>query len=157
MQNQDYTVEVAIDRKKPDNFGNQTYDVKFEEYEQMVYVASKTPLKKGDKKYGHIEQNEYGFRFKSEKKMDGPRPAQSYTPKAPKKSDDERSEDIRWGLCIKEANAYITKYEEGLSEEQWADAVNRYANALYKVSHGPDAGLSNNELNDMFDKDSLPL
>ena len=146
MQPRDLTIDQVINRQKKDNFGNMTFDVKFLEDDRMVYMAAKTEPKKGWTKYGYIEDGQYGPKFKSVKKEDAgdgsftgfaKKTYNSPTPQG-KKSDDERSQDIRWGLCIKEANLYVTKNREDLASDQWAIEVNEYANALYRLSEGPD-------------------
>lgn len=137
--NQDYTVKQFTDRNKPDNFGNSTYTVVFNEDPRPVYLASKAPLQIGHKKYGHIQDGQYGPKFKSEKRDgDGFTPNNSsYQPRTPKKSDDERSNDIRWGLTIKEANAYIIANRPNLDAEKWSKEVIEYASALYAISDEP--------------------
>lgn len=149
---QDYIIEALTPQNRTDNFGNQAYMVKFAEHPVPVYAAFKNPPQIGDKRYGTISQGQYGPRFKGAQRPDfqpggfqqpagAPQAPQGYNqaPRAgaPRKSDEERSQDIRWGLCIKEANAYVTKNRADLGADDWAKEVNEYANALYRVSEGP--------------------
>lgn len=143
---QNYNIIAVEDTSfEPDQYQNRFYSVRFEGEQNSVLWKTKQRPNLGPV-YGHIEPSRSGKSrvFKKDKMEEGASfgpaglsvPASQFS-KPGKKSDDERSDDIRWGLCLKEANQYITKHESELDEEQWADAVNRYANALYKVSHGP--------------------
>lgn len=164
-----YTVTSVEDTKfEPSPNGSRFYNVGFEGQPGKYLWSTKTRPEVNSRAYGHIEPSKSGksMLFKRDKEEGAPyqqNSAASGFAKSPKKSDDERSDDIRWGLCLKEANLYITKYEEGLDEDQWADAVNKYANALYKVSHGPDpekkdGEMSQDEINALFDQaGNLPL
>lgn len=140
MAAQDFTVKSFTNKNKPDKFGNHTYTVVFEEDARPVYLASKTELQAGMKKYGEILDGEYGPRFKSQQK-EGFAPPQGtgYQPQSRpnKKSDDERSNDIRWGLTIKEANAYIIANRPNLDADKWSKEVIEYASALYAISDEP--------------------
>lgn len=156
--NQDYTVKQFTDRNKADNFGNKTYTVVFDEDPRPVYLASKGDLQIGHKKYGRIESGQYGPKFKSEKR-DGegfaPPQGTGYQPRSPKKSDDERSNDIRWGLTIKEANAYIIANRPNLDADKWSKEVIEYASALYAISDEPVKVQEEPPLQDQLPDDML--
>lgn len=156
--NQDYTVKQFTDRNKADNFGNKTYTVVFDEDPRPVYLASKGDLQIGHKKYGRIESGQYGDKFKSEKR-DGegfaPPQGTGYQPRPNKKSDDERSNDIRWGLTLKEANAYIIANRPNLDADKWSKEVIEYASALYAISDEPVKVQQEPPLQDQLPDDML--
>lgn len=144
---QDYTIAELTHRGTADKWGNAQYTVKFAEYPNQVYAAFKNPPTIGMKRWGTIQADgTNGPAFKSAQKEFNGQPAQSgfspqpsYQPRSstPKKSDDERSKDIRWGLCLKEANLYVSKYRPDLDPAKWAQDIIEYASALYAVSAEP--------------------
>jgi len=142
---QDYTIVELTPRGTVDNYGNQQVTVKFAEYPNQVYAAFKTMPAIGTKKWGTIKTDGgNGPAFKSAKKEFNGAPQGGFAPQAtqqrsntPKKSDDERSKDIRWGLCLKEANLYVSKTRADLDAPTWSKEVVEYASALYAVSSEP--------------------
>lgn len=172
---QEYTVKSFTNKNKPDKFGNHTYTAVFEEDPRPVYIASKSELQAGFKKYGDILEGEYGPRFKSAQKPDDYQPSNPRTeapthvsqsmpqlPQRESKAPQERSDDIRWGLCIKEANAYVTKNRPDLNTTEWAVEVYEYANSLFFMTAEPREESTNKEdidveaVKDFFGSDEVP-
>lgn len=142
---QNYTVTSVEDTKfEPSANGSKFYNVTLEGVKDRVLWSTKSRPEVNARVYGHIEPSKSGksmiFKRDKEEVPQGNNSGayQFVSNKPTKKSDDERSDDIRWGLCVKEAAGYITKWQENLESEQWAIQVNEYANALYKLSGGPD-------------------
>lgn len=170
---QNYTVTSVEDTKfEPSANGSKFYNVTLEGVKDRVLWSTKSRPEVNARVYGHIEPSKSGksmiFKRDKEEAPQGNNSGayQFVSNKPTKKSDDERSDDIRWGLCVKEAAGYITKWQENLESEQWAIQVNEYANALYKLSGGPDpeqknAGMSEDDINDLFasasEDNGLPL
>lgn len=169
---QEYTIAALTNRNKPDKFGNGTYTVKFGEDERSVFASFKTEPKIGDKKYGDIIDGEYGPRFKSAPRPEfaGQTPSQpSFTPQATqnKPQYDDRSKEIIWSICVKEAASYVSKEESELKANEFAGAVSEYANALFekvlKPKHelvaealGGDITPTDEEIDKIFD-DVVPF
>lgn len=166
---QEYTIAALTNRNKPDKFGNGTYTVKFGEDERSVFASFKTEPKIGDKKYGDIIDGEYGPRFKSAQRPEyaGQTPSQpSFTPKAVqnKLPYDDRSKEIIWSICVKEAASYVSKENSELDEYRFADMVGEYANALFEKVLKPNADAlggditpTDEEIDRQFDLSEVPF
>lgn len=163
----DLTITELIPRGTVDNYGNQQYTARFAEYPNQVYAAFKSPPPIGTKKWGTIKADGgNGPAFKSAKKLDfqggapqsgGFTPQSNYQPRqaAPKKSDSERSNDIRWGLCLKEANLYVSKYRPDLDAHKWSQEVVEYASALFLISNEPQPAIQEAPIQDQLPDELL--
>lgn len=170
----EYTIAALTNRNKPDKFGNQTFMVKFAEDERSAYASFKTEPNIGDKKYGEISDGEYGARFKSAQRPEfaGSTPSQSsFTPPQAAQNKphqyEDRSKEIIWSICVKEAASYVSKENSELSSSKFAGAVSEYANALFekvlKPKHemvaealGGDVILTDDQIDHVFD-DVVPF
>ena len=150
MASQDYKlINVEKSSLPDDNYGNSWYTVDVDGHDGPLLWLTKTTPEKGQVVYGHTELSKSGksMLFKKDKREDGevytPRNntpthvSESLPPSQSKAPFDDRSNEIRWSICIKEANMYVTKYRDSLPPEEWATEVVEYAEELYKVSQMP--------------------
>lgn len=133
-----YTVQAAIPTgKSHPTFGTE-YTVKFVENEGNFKLWYKEAPQEGKEQYGTID----GWKFKKASKQDlensgisspSATPAVGHAPSKPAYRDN--SDGMRQGMCFNNAAAYVLAVSpEPLSPNEWAKAVNSYAQALYLVS-----------------------
>lgn len=119
--------------KEDPKFGKE-YMVQFEEDNRTVKMSfKKDDPKPGDTEEGEIVDSKYGSYFK----RGSSKPA--YTP-GDKPAYKDNSDGMRQGMCINNAAAYVNtldfRTESGepriLTDQDWAEIVHSYANALYQ-------------------------
>lgn len=135
-----YTIQTAIPTGKTHQMYGTEFHVKFAENEGTFKLWYKETPQEGKEQYGTID----GWKFKKASKDDleasGVKSSSPATPavaRAPysKPAYKDNSDGMRQGMCFNNAAAYVLAVSpEPLSPNEWAKAVNSYAQALYLVS-----------------------
>ena len=138
----DYHIKSVKDTTfDPDNYGNKYYSIEVEEQQGTILWKTKNRPEAGTVVYGHTEMSQSGksMLFKKDQKEEGGSypAAKPFAKSSEGETNTNQQDNIRWGLCIKEANAYVIAYRPDLDAEGWAKEVNEYANELYKVTTEP--------------------
>lgn len=128
----------------PDAYGNKFYSIEVQEFQGALLWKTKNRPEVGAVVYGHTEPSKTGksMLFKKDKQEDGfsgtvMHDEHPYGTGIKRQAQQDRSEDIRWGLSLKEANAYVIANRKDLDADKWASEVIEYAKALYKLSETP--------------------
>ena len=166
----------------PDQYGNKFYSIQFEGWKGKVLWKTPNRPENNTQVYGSISPSKSGkaMIFKKEKKEDWRDGGQQSTAQTNPSSSNgvpggsqestaqqdsratgtqpqsSRGDDIRWGLCTKEANAYVTKNRPDLAASEWAKEVNEYANALYSVAEKPKLEKDTEALKEFFGGEDYP-
>ena len=116
------------------------FHVKFAENEGTFKLWYKETPQEGKEQYGTID----GWKFKKASKQDleqqgiapsTPTVSSSTSKPYSKPAYKDNSDGMRQGMCFNNAAAYVLNVSpEPLSPNEWAKAVNSYAQALYLVS-----------------------
>lgn len=126
----------------PDQYGNRFYSIRFEGTQNSILWKTKNRPETGTTVYGHIEPSKSGKSsiFKKDKLEDAPTGGDggNFGGKT-SRYEPAKTEDIRWGLSLKEANAYVIMNRPDLSADDWAKEVHEYALALFRISETPKA------------------
>lgn len=124
-------IDKETNQQRADNYGNLKYYVKFQGEADTVPLSAKKPPVVGDKKFGSIEQGQYGRYFKAAKNPNG------FSGGGSKYDSDGQKQ----GMAIKSAADYVTKHsKDKLAPNEFARAVEAYATALYNLElkkHAP--------------------
>lgn len=119
-----YTIKAVQPTGKSDpKYGNE-YMVQFNEDMRTVKMSRQQPPVVGAEEQGEIKENAYGAYFKKDSNFQG-----GFKGGARK----DNSDGMRQGMCINNAAAYVASVApEPQAPEAWADAVFKYATALYR-------------------------
>ena len=118
-------IDKETNQQRADNYGNFKWYVKFQGEADTVPASFRTEPKKGEEKYGSIEEGQYGKYFKGAKNPN----AIGFSSGKVDNSDGQKQ-----GMCIKAAAEYVTQHsKDKLSPIMFAAAVEAYATALYNL------------------------
>ena len=125
-----YTINTLIPTQETHDTYGTKYVVKLAELPETFEMWFKKEPAQGDKIDGSVENG----RFKKEKKAWNPAAsggsATAYKPKAFNQAD--KSDGMRQGMCMNNAAQYVqVNATKPLTPSEWADAVYKYATALY--------------------------